>query len=68
MKFCSSLFKNLFGSKLGVPIKTTISTNVLKEALSGTVRVRPLPVGTSVSGKVNNHLNRKKACCPAFLG
>ncbi|XP_022871255.1 chaperone protein dnaJ 15-like isoform X2 [Olea europaea var. sylvestris] len=48
-------------SKLGVPIKTTISTNVLKEALSGTVRVRPLPVGTSVSGKVNNHLNRKKA-------
>ncbi|CAA2979213.1 Hypothetical predicted protein [Olea europaea subsp. europaea] len=39
-------------SKLGVPIKTTISTNVLKEALSGTVRVRPLPVGTSVSGKV----------------
>ncbi|CAI9761965.1 unnamed protein product [Fraxinus pennsylvanica] len=39
-------------SKLGVPIKTTISTNVLKEALTGTVRVRPLPIGTSVSGKV----------------
>lgn len=43
----------LFGySKLGVPIKTTISANVLEEALSGTVTVRPLPIGTSVSGKV----------------
>lgn len=39
-------------SKLGVPIKTTISANVLEEALSGTVTVRPLPIGTSVSGKV----------------
>jgi hypothetical protein len=39
-------------SKLGVPIKTTISANVLEEALNGTVTVRPLPVGTSVSGKV----------------
>lgn len=39
-------------SKLGVPIKTTISANVLEEALNGTVTVRPLPIGTSVSGKV----------------
>lgn len=39
-------------SKLGVPIKTTISATVLEEALNGIVTVRPLPVGTSVSGKV----------------
>lgn len=37
---------------MGVPIKTTISANVLEEALNGTVTVRPLPIGTSVSGKV----------------
>ncbi|KAG9147830.1 hypothetical protein Leryth_003433 [Lithospermum erythrorhizon] len=47
----NTVFAALF-SKLGVPIKTTISPNVLEEALSGTVTVRPLPVGTSVSGKV----------------
>lgn len=48
---------NLFAiSKLGVPIKTTISANVLEEAMSGTVTVRPLPVGSSVSGKVNNNI------------
>ncbi|RYR26000.1 hypothetical protein Ahy_B02g060090 [Arachis hypogaea] len=29
--------------KLDVPIKTTISANVLEEALNGTVTVRPLP-------------------------
>ena len=39
-------------SKLGVPIKTTISATVLEEALNGTVTVRPLPLGKSVSGKV----------------
>ena len=39
-------------SKLGVPVKTTISANVLEEALNGTVTIRPLPIGTSVSGKV----------------
>ena len=42
----------ILDSKLGVPIKTTISATVLEEALNGTVTVRPLPVGTSVSGKV----------------
>ncbi|XP_073131383.1 chaperone protein dnaJ 15-like [Henckelia pumila] len=47
----NTMFAALF-SKLGVPIKTTISANVLEEALSGTVTVRPLPVGSSVSGKV----------------
>jgi hypothetical protein len=39
-------------SKLGVPIKTTISPTVLEEAMNGTVTVRPLPVGTSATGKV----------------
>ncbi|XP_076947290.1 chaperone protein dnaJ 15-like [Bidens hawaiensis] len=46
-----TMFAALF-SKLGVPIKTTISANVLDEALNGTVTVRPLPIGSSVSGKV----------------
>ena len=48
-----ALFLILFCySKMGVPIKTTISANVLEEALNGTVTVRPLPIGSSVSGKV----------------
>ncbi|KZV48373.1 chaperone protein dnaJ 15-like [Dorcoceras hygrometricum] len=47
----NTMFAALF-SKLGVPIKTTISANVLEEALSGNVTVKPLPIGTSVSGKV----------------
>ncbi|XP_047341246.1 chaperone protein dnaJ 15-like [Impatiens glandulifera] len=47
----NTMFAALF-SKLGVPIKTTISANVLEEALNGTVTVRPLPLGTSISGKV----------------
>ncbi|KAL0326981.1 UNVERIFIED_CONTAM: Chaperone protein dnaJ 15 [Sesamum angustifolium] len=46
----NTVFAALF-SKLGVPIKTTISATVLEEALSGTPTVRPLPIGTSVSGK-----------------
>ncbi|KAL9266782.1 Chaperone protein dnaJ 15-like protein [Drosera capensis] len=48
----NTMFAALF-SKLGVPIKTTVSANVLEEALNGTVTVRPLPIGTSVSGKVD---------------
>ncbi|GAB4828860.1 Chaperone protein dnaJ 15 [Ancistrocladus abbreviatus] len=48
----NTMFAALF-SKLGVPIKTTISANVLEEALNGTVTVRPLPIGTSVGGKVD---------------
>ncbi|KAL6549638.1 Chaperone protein dnaJ 15 [Orobanche hederae] len=44
------MFATLF--RLGVPIKTTISANVLEEALNGTVTVRPLPIRTSVSDKV----------------
>ncbi|KAL2542564.1 Chaperone protein dnaJ 15 [Abeliophyllum distichum] len=47
----NTMFAALF-SKLGVPIKTTISANVLEEALNGTATVRPLPIGTSISRKV----------------
>ncbi|KAL6571059.1 Chaperone protein dnaJ 15 [Orobanche gracilis] len=56
----NTMFAALF-SKLGVPIKTTISANVLEEALSGTVTVRPLPIGNSVSGKVEKQ-------CAHFFG
>ncbi|CAI0552956.1 unnamed protein product [Linum tenue] len=56
----NTVFAALF-SKLGVPIKTTISANVLEEALNGTVTIRPLPIGTSVSGKVEKQ-------CAHFFG
>ncbi|XP_068332360.1 chaperone protein dnaJ 15-like [Pyrus communis] len=56
----NTMFAALF-SKLGVPIKTTISANVLEEALNGTVTVKPLPIGTSVSGKVEKQ-------CAHFFG
>ncbi|KAK1390013.1 chaperone protein dnaJ 15 [Heracleum sosnowskyi] len=48
-------------SKLGVPIKTTISANVLEEAYNGTVTIRPLPLGSTVSGKVDKQ-------CVHFFG
>ncbi|XP_020599467.1 chaperone protein dnaJ 15 [Phalaenopsis equestris] len=48
----NTMFAALF-SKLGVPIKTSVSAAVLEEALNGTVTVRPLPLGTSFSGKVD---------------
>lgn len=54
------MFAALF-SKLGVPIKTSVSANVLEEAMNGTVTVRPLPIGTSVSGKVEKQ-------CAHFFG
>ncbi|KAL8121187.1 chaperone protein dnaJ 16-like [Apium graveolens] len=47
----NTIFAALF-SKLGVPIKTTVSTSVLEEALSGAVPIRPLPLGQTVSRKV----------------
>ncbi|KAK1321317.1 Chaperone protein dnaJ 15 [Acorus calamus] len=56
----NTMFAALF-SKLGVPIKTTISATVLEEALSGIVTVRPLPLGTSVTGKVEKQ-------CAHFFG
>ncbi|KAM7473704.1 hypothetical protein LguiB_020947 [Lonicera macranthoides] len=33
-------------SQLGVHIKTTILTNIVQEALNGTITARPLPIGT----------------------
>ncbi|XP_058087131.1 chaperone protein dnaJ 15 isoform X2 [Magnolia sinica] len=56
----NTMFAALF-SKLGVPIKTTISATVLEEAMNGTVTVGPLPLGTSVSGKVEKQ-------CAHFFG
>ncbi|KAL0446858.1 UNVERIFIED_CONTAM: Zinc finger protein BRUTUS [Sesamum latifolium] len=49
------------GTQAGCPIKTQISATVLEEALSGTPTVRPLPIGTSVSGKVEKQ-------CAHFFG
>ncbi|KAJ1700097.1 hypothetical protein LUZ63_008609 [Rhynchospora breviuscula] len=48
----NTVFAALF-SKLGVPIKTTVSPTVLEEAMNGTVTVRPLPLGSSATGKVD---------------
>eukprot|EP00249_Psilotum_nudum_P020194 c27599_g1_i3 orf=669-1910(-) len=48
----NTMFAALF-SKLGVPIKTSISAYVLEEALSGTVTIRPLPLGRPVYDKVD---------------
>eukprot|EP00250_Pteridium_aquilinum_P010691 c19569_g1_i1 orf=619-1884(+) len=47
----NTMFAALF-SKLGVPIKTTISANILEEAINGTVTIRPLPLGRSVHDRV----------------
>uniref|UniRef100_A0A2P2IKF5 Altered response to gravity Arg1 plant n=1 Tax=Rhizophora mucronata TaxID=61149 RepID=A0A2P2IKF5_RHIMU len=47
----NTMFAALF-SKLGVPIKTTISATVLEEALNGTVSICPLLLGHFVSKKV----------------
>lgn len=46
-------------SKLGVPIKTTISANVLEEALNNTVTVRPLPLGRPLNDKVLQLFHRE---------
>ncbi|GJR67787.1 chaperone protein DnaJ 15-like protein [Tanacetum coccineum] len=55
----NTMFAALFS--LEFPIKTTISSNVLEEALNGTVTVRPLPIGSSVSGKLEKQ-------CAHFFG
>ncbi|KAL8549492.1 hypothetical protein ACS0TY_008363 [Phlomoides rotata] len=47
----NTMFAAIF-SKMGIPIKTTVSANVLEEALNGSFTMRPLKIGTSVSGKV----------------
>lgn len=47
----NTVFAALF-SKLGVPIKTTVSATVLEEALNGRVTVSPLPLGQPLIRKV----------------
>ncbi|KAL7240961.1 hypothetical protein ACSBR2_006566 [Camellia fascicularis] len=47
----NTIFAALF-SKLGVPIKTTVSATVLEEALHGTVAIHPLPLGQRSFRKV----------------
>ncbi|RVX10433.1 Chaperone protein dnaJ 16 [Vitis vinifera] len=47
----NTMFAALF-SKLGVPIKTTVSATVLEDALNGVVTVRPLTLGQPVVKKV----------------
>ncbi|KAF5187873.1 Chaperone protein dnaj [Thalictrum thalictroides] len=47
----NTMFAALF-SKLGVPIKTTVSATVLEEALNGAVTVHPLQLGQSLLKKV----------------
>ncbi|KAL2904179.1 Chaperone protein dnaJ 16 [Bienertia sinuspersici] len=50
----NTMFAALF-SKLGVPIKTTVSATVLEEALNGRVSVSPLPLGQALFRKVEKH-------------
>lgn len=47
----NTMFAALF-SKLGVPIKTTVSATVLEEALNGAVTVHPLQLGQPLYKKV----------------
>ncbi|KAK9675705.1 hypothetical protein RND81_11G025000 [Saponaria officinalis] len=47
-----TVFAALF-SKLGVPIKTTVSATILEEALNGRVTISPLPLGQPLSRKVD---------------
>ncbi|KAL6861740.1 hypothetical protein ACP4OV_017440 [Aristida adscensionis] len=47
----NTMFAALF-SKLGVPIKTTVSATVLEEALNGSVMVSQLQLGNSLQRKV----------------
>lgn len=47
----NTMFAALF-SKLGVPIKTTVSATVLEEALNGMVTIRSLPLGQPLLKKV----------------
>ncbi|KAM0943121.1 putative DnaJ domain, Chaperone J-domain superfamily [Dioscorea sansibarensis] len=47
----NTMFAALF-SKLGVPIKTTVSATVLEEALNGSVSISPLQLGQSLFRKV----------------
>ncbi|XP_010928550.1 chaperone protein dnaJ 16 isoform X3 [Elaeis guineensis] len=47
----NTMFAALF-SKLGVPIKTTVSATILEEALNGAVTINPLQLGQSLFRKL----------------
>ncbi|KAH7428530.1 hypothetical protein KP509_09G005700 [Ceratopteris richardii] len=51
----NTMFVALF-SKLGVPIKTSISPTVLEEANNGIVTIRPLPLGRPVNDRVERQV------------
>jgi len=54
------MFAALF-SKLGIPLKTSVSVSVIESALNGTVTVTPLPLGKSATRKVDKQ-------CAQFFG
>lgn len=58
-------------SKLGVPIKTTVSATVLEEALNGMVPITPLPLGKPVFKKVSYcflcFTRQTEMFCSAFI-
>ncbi|KAG5042393.1 hypothetical protein JHK87_006308 [Glycine soja] len=53
-----------FFSKLGVPIKTTVSATVLEEALNGLVTIRPLPLGHNISKRAYKAASRLTSTTP----
>ncbi|KAF2325363.1 hypothetical protein GH714_027149 [Hevea brasiliensis] len=57
----NTMFAALF-SKLGVPIKTTVSATVLEEALNGVVSIHPLPLGQPLSRKVREEAMNGFVC------
>jgi len=54
-------------SKLGVPIKTTVSATVLEEALNGSVEISQLQLGKSVCRKVGNYFSWLFIYTPFFF-
>ncbi|KMZ62566.1 Chaperone protein dnaJ 15 [Zostera marina] len=56
----NTMFAALF-SKLGIPLKTSVSVSVIESALNGTVTVTPLPLGKSSTRKVDKQ-------CAQFFG
>ncbi|KAJ0257728.1 Chaperone protein dnaJ 16 [Hirschfeldia incana] len=57
----NTVFAALF-SKLGVPIKTSVSATILEEALNGRVSVDPLLLGQAVTKKAIFLLQVEKQC------
>lgn len=51
--FWNSKHSGFIFSKLGVPIKTSISPYMLEEAINGTVTIKPLPLGRPVNDRAS---------------